>query len=69
MEKEKFENLPANKKVEGDIEKAFSGALSSAASKKTTLEGDLKKQKDINDGLCKDFANKIKAFNDWLDSK
>jgi len=55
--------------MEGDIEKAFTNALSSASSKKTTLEGDLKKQKDINDGLCKDFANKIKAFNDWLDSK
>lgn len=64
--KEKFENTNEIKGIESDLENKFAQLASSGERKKTTLTAELNNQKTINDNLCKEFAEAIKQFTDWL---
>jgi len=66
---ERFEGLSDVKSVLSRLEGAFQSAHSAATSKKSTLDAELKKQQDINDKLRKEFADAVKAFQDWLAPK
>jgi Ca2+-binding EF-hand superfamily protein len=69
LEKEQFEKLGEIKSTMADVNSKFDKCLANAGSKNTKLQGELKKQQDINDGLCKDLANAVNDFNSWLNGK
>jgi len=54
---------------ENKLKSNFNQMSSVASQKKTTLEGDLKKQLDINDNLCKQYFQKVQEFTSWMDSQ
>lgn len=69
LESEKFEDLADIKSLLDGIVALFDATLSAAASKKTTLEGELQKQLTINDDTCKAFAAEVKSFSEWIGIK
>jgi len=66
---EKYEHSGDLKKLEGQVNDKFANLESTAEKKKKTLEGDLEKQKKINDDLCKAFAEDVKKFTEWVSSR
>jgi len=64
-----LENQNEIKSLEGAVDGRFENLNKSAAAKQKTLEGELQKQKDLNDKLCKDFAEAVKSFTDYLTKK
>jgi len=66
---ERFENQSEIKSIEQGLDSAFDNLAKSGTAKHQTLEGELKKQKDLNDRLCKEFAEAVKSFADYLNKK
>jgi Ca2+-binding EF-hand superfamily protein len=66
---EKFENQNEIKSIESGLDGRFANLDKASDAKRTTLEGELKRQKDINDNLCKEFADVVKGFTDFLGAK
>lgn len=52
--------------LKGDLESRFGHLSSSADKKRKVLHDELNRQKTINDNLCKEFAEAVKSFTDWL---
>jgi len=50
------------------LEAGFAKLAEAAAAKRSRLEVELQKQKDLNDSLCSAFAEGAKSFTDWLSS-
>lgn len=69
LHKEKFEGCSEIDSIEKGLENDFSSAHSAAESKKKVLTDELANQKAINERLCTEFANLVKAFGDWLQKK
>jgi len=66
---EKFENSNEIQELESQLDSKFNNLKQAGDAKKQTLEAELQNQKTINDNLCKDFSNAVKAFTDWLSEK
>jgi len=66
LEAEKYEFSGELKGIANGVDKKFSDLEAASDKKKKTLEGDLEKQKKINDDLCKAFAEAVKKFTDWM---
>jgi len=66
---EKFENQNEIKSLEQGLDGRYDNLAKNSAAKHKTLEGELQKQKDLNDKLCKEFAVAVKNFTDYLNSK
>jgi len=67
--KERFENSNEIKTVESDLEKLFDEVSKLAEVKHKKLEAELENQKQINDKLCKEFAEAVKDFTEWVNKK
>jgi len=67
--KEKFEQTKEIKGIETDMENKFVSLAQTGEKKKKTLSDELENQKNINTNLCKEFAEAVKQFTDWLTQK
>jgi len=66
---EKYEFLGELKNSYNSQTQSFASLEAAATKKQQTLQAELEKQKKINDDLCKEFAQAVKAFTDYLSDK
>jgi Ca2+-binding EF-hand superfamily protein len=66
---ERFEHKDDAASKVADIKATFDALRASSKEKRTHLEAALQEQKDINDNLCKAFADVASAFEGWLSEK
>jgi len=64
--KERYEKSGEVTKIMSDIKHAFEGLASAAQSKRGTLAKALQEQKDLNDRLCRAFADAMKNWSAFL---
>jgi len=67
--KERYEKSSEVTKIMHDIKHAFEGLASAAQSKRGALTKALADQKDLNDRLCRAFADSMKSWTEWLKGK
>lgn len=66
---ERFEHKDDAASKVADVKATFDALLASSQEKRAHLETALQEQKDINDNLCKAFADVANAFEGWLSEK
>lgn len=66
---ERFEHSAAAKSAAAALDTTFSALQASCTQKRAHLESALQAQKDLNDRLCKTFADAASAFESWLSAK
>jgi hypothetical protein len=69
FDKERFEHRGAVNTALGEYKKQSEDLVKASGGKKSRLEAELQKQKDINDKLCLAFATSAKDFLGWLGKK
>jgi actinin alpha len=69
LESERFEHKDDASQKANELKVAFADLASSSAEKRTHLEKALQEQKDLNDRLCKEFADAANGFDSWLKEK
>lgn len=66
---ERFEHKDEASGAATQLREAFAALLASAQEKRAHLEKSLQEQKDLNDRLCKEFAEAANGFDHWLSEK
>jgi Ca2+-binding EF-hand superfamily protein len=64
--KERYEKTAEVRKLMDDVKHAFHGLAESAQKKRAALTKALQDQKDLNDKLCRAFADCMKQWNEYL---
>jgi len=67
--KERYEKSGEVKKLMDEVKSSFHGLGEAAKHKREALTKALHDQKDLNDKLCKAFADSMKGWTEWLKSK
>jgi len=67
--KERYEKTGEVKKLMEEVAHAFHGLSDAAKNKRAALVKALQEQKDLNDRLCRAFADSMKGWTEWLRGK